>query len=148
MRGTRSESMSKSAAKGTLATAAWMRGSWWLCQLALSRRQRITARASASLMGSSTLPRSRVVKPTQEEKSSAMWASQWSRKRAADQRPPARVSAVWPPAEPPYTPTRSSVSQGAKRGLWASASMARETSPGRRCQLVGPGSVNSPVWSP
>jgi len=59
--------------------------------------------------------------------------------RAGDQRPLARLSAVWPPADMPYMLTLSSASSGRKRGSLPSASTVRDTSTGRSFQLSGPG---------
>ena len=64
--------------------------------------QPITQRATASFTSSNQPPVSRiVVGPTQVTKSSLRWARQWSRKVAGDQRPPASVNTVWPPADMP-----------------------------------------------
>jgi hypothetical protein len=52
-------------------------------------------------MGSRVLPRSDVISPTQAGKSSRMCARQWRMKLAGDQRAPASVSAVSPPADVP-----------------------------------------------
>ncbi len=140
--------MSKSAANGTAETTAAMRASACVCQVSSSKRCRITPSAIAFFSPSSQPPLSQVMKPTHDEKSSPMRASQWRRNWPGDQRPPARLSMVWPPAEPPKAPTLSSFSRGAKRGSAATASMARDTSAGRRFQLSGPGVLKSPVWSP
>jgi DNA-binding transcriptional MocR family regulator len=48
-------------------------------------------------------------------------------------------SRVCPPAEKPYMPTLSSASSAPNRRSCPTASMAREASPSRRCQLSGPG---------
>jgi hypothetical protein len=85
------------------------------------------------------LPRNAVASPTHAAKSSAMCASQCSVNRAGDQRPPARVSAVWPPADMPYTPTLSRETSDCRRASWPTTSIARETSAGRCFQLSGPG---------
>ena len=120
-------------------TVAATRGSVCAYSVSSPNRWRMMVMATAFLMPSSQLPCRRVVKPTQDEKSSARWASQCCLKRAGDHCPPANTRAVWPPAEPPKTPTLSSASSGARRASCATASTARETSAGRRFQLSGPG---------
>ena len=97
MRGRSREVGSKSAANGTMATAARTRGSSARCGVASLKRQSITRRATQRLTPSRKPPRCKVMKPTQDEKSSFSWLSQWSRKRASDHTPPASDSVVWPP---------------------------------------------------
>ena len=61
---------------------ARMRGSSWVYQVASSNRSRITPSATFILKPSRTPPFRRVIRPTQEGKSSAMWASQCCLKSA------------------------------------------------------------------
>ena len=93
--------MSKSAEKGTPATTAATRGSACTRGVSSSKRQRITVSAAHFLIPSSGPPVSRVNSPTQDWKSSSRCASQCRLKPAGDQRPPARLKAVWPPADMP-----------------------------------------------
>jgi short-subunit dehydrogenase len=101
-RGVATVAGSKSAANGTPATTAAMRASVWPYQVESSIFQAITQRATANLIASSQPPVSLVVVgPTQVTKSSSRCAMQWSRSADGDQRPPASVNTVWPPADMP-----------------------------------------------
>ena len=74
--GRRKDSGSKSAAKGTIAMAAPMRGSVCRCGVSSEKRRRMTSLAAQVLIASSPSPRRKVMKPTQDEKSCSMFCRQ------------------------------------------------------------------------
>lgn len=109
MRGRASEAMSKSAAKGTAATAAAMRASWCVpwCRRQSAGGARPARSAFDAVQQAAAQPRD----------AGAGRKVIFNAPRSAGETPtatsasPARVSAR-PPAEPPNIPTRSSTSSG------------------------------------
>ena len=100
-RGCANEAASNDTACGPPATTAATRGSVCSCTVSSSKRLRITREREPLLEAVERATGQAQNMATQVWKSSSMWASQCCLKRAADQRAPASVSAVWPPAEKP-----------------------------------------------